>query len=102
MDECLLRRARFTVLDRCPSPLLLCEAYAAQNGLRILAETADLTTTSRAFPANLIVVHHLLPFLPEAEIPGALERLRSWLKENGRVGLCTMLRRQPTAGQTVS
>jgi hypothetical protein len=83
----IFRRTRFTVLDRCPSPLVLCDDYGARNGLRVHTEAVDLTSTAKAFPADIIVVHHLLPFVAEDQVAGLLRRLGGWLKEGGRLVL---------------
>jgi hypothetical protein len=80
-----LARSRFTVLDRCRTPLMLCEEYASRNGLTVRTEVVDLLETTREFPADLILVHNFLPFVPADRHHDLLRRLGSWLKPDGRV-----------------
>jgi hypothetical protein len=83
----ILGRTRFTVLDRCRSPLVICDVYGAGNGLTVHTEALDLTSTAKVFSADIIVVHHLLPFVAEDQVAGLLRRLGGWLKEGGRLVL---------------
>jgi hypothetical protein len=80
-----LARSRFTVLDRCRTPLMLCEEYASRNGLKVRTEVVDLLETSRDFPADLILVHNFLPFVPADRHHDLLRRLGRWLKPDGCV-----------------
>lgn len=80
-----LRRVRFATFDQCRSPLILCAEYAAQNGLQVYTEALDLTEAPKVFPADVIVIHHLLPFVDEGRLNHLLQTLGSWLKPNGRL-----------------
>lgn len=80
-----LGRSRFTVLDRCRTPLMLCEEYAGRNGLTVRTNVVDLLETTREFPADLILVHNFLPFVPADRHRDLLRRLGRWLKPGGRV-----------------
>ena len=86
-SESFLDRVRFTVLDRCRTPLILCEEYAALHGLEVTTNALDLSQTSGKFPADLIVLHNLLPFVSVDRQVGLLQTLGSWLREGGRVVL---------------
>jgi hypothetical protein len=83
--EGLLSRVRFTVLDRCRSPLVLCEEYAARHGLEVRTEAVDLLDTSASFPADLIVLHNFLPFVPMEQHALLMKTLHGWLKPNGNL-----------------
>jgi hypothetical protein len=80
-----LRRARFTVIDRCETPLELCRDFARRHGLLLHAEAADLTQTPSNHTADVIVHHSLLRFLPPAARCAALRKLAQWLKPDGRL-----------------
>ncbi len=86
-SESFLDRVRFTVLDRCRTPLIVCEDYAALHGLEVTTNALDLSQTSRKFPANLIILHNLLPFVSVDRQVGLLQTLGGWLREGGRVVL---------------
>ena len=84
-NETLLSRTYFTALDRCRTPLTLCEDYAAQYGLQVHTEIIDLLETTKDFPADIIVMHNFLPFVPVDRHEIILNTLGSWLKDNGRI-----------------
>jgi len=86
-DPQMLKRIRHTVIDRCPTPLALCEEFAARHDLQIRTNRVDLSNTERTFPADLIVLHNLLPFIPQDRHVGMLRQLGSWLKSGGRMVL---------------
>jgi hypothetical protein len=81
----LLERTRFTVLDRCPSPLALCEAFASRHGLRLRTAVVDLLETADVSPADILILHNFLPFIAIEEHRPLLTRLGRWLKEGGRL-----------------
>jgi 2-polyprenyl-3-methyl-5-hydroxy-6-metoxy-1,4-benzoquinol methylase len=78
-------RARFTVIDRCGTPLELCRAYAAQAKLNLNVAKVDLTKAEADFSADLICVHSVFRFLsPDIHVT-VLQRLARWLKPQGRI-----------------
>lgn len=78
--------ARYTVIDRCRTPLALCDAFAARHGLAVRTASIDLGAAEAGdFAADLIVVHSLLRFLPQAAHRAAMRTLRGWLKPGGRI-----------------
>ena len=78
-------KARYTVLDRCRTPLALCEAFARQHDLEVRTRQADMSAPDGAFAADAIVVHSLLRFLPQGAHLASLRALRRWLKPGGVV-----------------
>jgi len=80
-----LRPARYTVLDRCRTPLALCEAFARQHGLEVVTRPFDMGAPDRAFPADAIIVHSLLRFLPRSVHLASIAALKRWLKPGGTI-----------------
>jgi hypothetical protein len=77
--------ARYTVLDRCRTPLVLCEAFARQHGLEVVTKPFDMGAPDGAFQADAIIVHSLLRFLPQAVHLASLSALRRWLSPGGAI-----------------
>lgn len=83
LGEAALARCRFTVLDLCPTPLLLCRHFAEEHGLDFDHASVDLTAPGRKFPADIIVMHSVFRFIDNRLQPAVLEELASWLKPGG-------------------
>jgi hypothetical protein len=77
--------ARYTVLDRCGTPLAMCDAFARRHGLAVETRQFDMGTPGEAVPADAIVVHSLLRFLPEAVHPAVMTTLKRWLRPGGAI-----------------
>ena len=80
-----LNRCRFTVLDLCPTPLILCHEYATRHHLSLRTFEVDLTATPEHYDADLIVAHSLLRFINHADQVAVLDKFGSWLKSGGRL-----------------
>ena len=78
-----LARCRFTVLDLCPTPLLLCQHYAEQHGLDFTSATVDLTAPAEDFPADMLILHSVFRFIDRDRQPAVLDRLASWIRPGG-------------------
>ncbi|MBB5755167.1 class I SAM-dependent methyltransferase [Prosthecomicrobium pneumaticum] len=78
-----LRRIRFTVLDLCPTPLDLCRRFAERHGLDLATEAVDLTGPERRFPADILLLHSVFRFIPNARHPAVLGELAAWLRPGG-------------------
>jgi hypothetical protein len=85
MGDQVAARIRYTVLDLCPTPLVLCVEFARRHGLSLSTRVVDLTDGSLSFPADIVVVHSVFRFLPVAGRPAALAMLGRWLKPHGSV-----------------
>lgn len=88
----ILDRCRFIVLDRCPTPLLLCREFAAQHRISLETRQIDLQTTIHHFYADLIVVHSLFRFIHRMNQVELLNMLGDWLVQGGRMIISTSLR----------
>ena len=82
-----LEDVRFTVLDKCGTPLELCRDFAQLHGLKVDAFAADLTRLVRAYPADVIVLHSVLAFIPQSCHAALLRECGRWLKPGGRIFL---------------
>lgn len=78
---------RFTVLDRCGTPLALCRSFGTRHAILVVTHMVDLTEDGSSFPADIIVAHNFLPFLPPNTHANALRRWGGWLKPGGRIVL---------------
>jgi hypothetical protein len=81
----ILDRCRFTVIDRCETPLLVCTEFAATHKLHFQARHRDLISASRPCAADMIVAHSLFRFIDRADQVLLLRRLGSWLAPQGRL-----------------
>ena len=85
LGEDALRRCRFTVLDLCPTPLLLCRQFAEDHGLDFAYAAVDLTAPGRKFPADIVVMHSVFRFIDRRLQPAVLRELASWLEPGGSI-----------------
>ena len=80
-----LNRCRFTVLDRCPTPLILCQEFAARHQLSLRTCQVDLQNLFQHYTADLIVAHSILRFINQSEQVTILDKFASWLRPGGRI-----------------
>jgi hypothetical protein len=92
MCASLHSRCRFIVLDRCRSPLALCDEFAKRHGLTVRSVQADLVAGSEEFAADLVVSHSFLRFIDRAQQIALLKRFGTWLKPRGRIMISQSLR----------
>lgn len=78
-------RARYTILDRCRTPLALCDAFARQHRLDVRTRPVDMSAPDGVFAADAIVVHSLLRFLPQRTHLASMRALGRWLKPGGAI-----------------
>ena len=71
----MLSRARFAVVDRCDTPLALCRDFAVRHGLDLTTRVATVERLPDLSPAQLVIVHSLLRFVPPET---RLDCLRAW------------------------
>jgi hypothetical protein len=88
----VLSRCRFTVIDRCATPLILCREFGARHQFNVETLQDDLTANSLHFAADIIVVHSVLRFIPRSDQLAFLNRLRSWINARGHVVISNRLR----------
>src|SRR5262249_45930149 len=80
-----LKRCRFTVVDRCKTPLLVCAEFAAKHELTFHPCQDDLMSAARPCTADIILTHSVLRFIPHADQASCLRRLGTWLAPEGRL-----------------
>lgn len=83
----ILGRCRFTVLDRCATPLLVCAEFAARHGLDFVAQAGDLLSAPPPCAADLILTHSVFRFIPHEAQASLLSRIGTWLAPGGRLVL---------------
>jgi len=81
----VLARCRFTVVDRCETPLLVCAEFATKHGLAFRAEASDLLSAEPAAANHLIITHSVFRFIPHDDQARLLARIGSWLAREGRL-----------------
>lgn len=80
-----LNRCRFTVLDRCRTPLILCQEFAARHQLSLRTGQVDLHNLSQQYDADLIVAHSIFRFINQSDQVTVLDKFGSWLRPGGRM-----------------
>ena len=82
-----------SVVDRCATPLVLCQELGARLGRPLAIAVADLTADALGEnQADLILAHALLSHLPAGAQVGALAGMRRALRHDGRLLLVIRLR----------
>lgn len=93
-------RPRFTVVDRCETPLALCRWYAEREGFAIDTVLADMLAFEDAEGFDAIVTHSFLGnFSPEAR-PRLAARWHALLRPGGRALTINRLRGTQAAAST--
>jgi SAM-dependent methyltransferase len=92
MNAETLSRCRFTILDRCTSPLTLCQEFASRHALAARTVQVDLAAIDQDFDADVIMVHSLLRFLSRQQQLALLRKFDNWLRPGGRVILSQSIR----------
>jgi hypothetical protein len=95
----ILARCRFTVLDLCPTPTILCEEFGSRHGLAVKGEAVDITKGSGSTAADFTIMHGVLRFIPREWHEAALRRLGEGLKPGGRIILSNRLHAAVTVSE---
>lgn len=74
-----------TVIDRCATPLVLIHEMAARHGRQVRTLQQDLRQIELPGAFDLVVGHHVIPFLPPAGRLALLEGSRRALAPGGRL-----------------
>jgi SAM-dependent methyltransferase len=80
-----------TVVDRCPTPLLLCAWYAARLGLPVRTCCTDVARLDTFAPFDVICTHSLLTYFALPARRALLEHWCTSLRPGGRVVMVTRL-----------
>jgi len=89
--------ARIHVLDRCETPLVGCQHFAGEHGLRVQCHLRDILEFEHRAQFDLIVVHAFLGFFAPAQRPALFARWHELLAPGGHLLLVQRLR--PGTGQ---
>jgi SAM-dependent methyltransferase len=81
--------AELTLIDRCPTPLAVCTAYAQAAGLRLETHAADLLDFQPPKPFDVIIAHSVLGFFAPERQRDLLAHLKRGLRADGHFVLCT-------------
>jgi len=102
-------RIRYTVVDRCGTPLELCARYGRRHRLDVTTHRAAVPDTSLAASGDVILVHSLFRVVPRERHRELVALLARWLKPGGRVVFSQALRppgdhlrRPPLIGRLVA
>ena len=79
----MIAKPDFTVLDRCPAPLMLIEEFAAEREIACRTQLADLTTYAEKDRWDVILVHYTFQFILPEDRFNVLERLSRSLVPGG-------------------
>ena len=77
------RSLSVTLVDQCETPLEICRRYARTNGLQLETVRSDLAGHEPETQFDMIVMHGVLTFFPEAERLGYMRRVAAWLAPQG-------------------
>ncbi|MGV8839902.1 MAG: class I SAM-dependent methyltransferase [Bauldia sp.] len=75
----------FAMRDLCGTPVALCRDHARAHGLDLDAAVGDLAAYRPERPFDVVLMHQLLYFIPEADQPGFLAHAGRWLAPGGRL-----------------
>ncbi len=89
--------ARIHVLDRCETPLVGCQRFAGEHGLRVQCHVRDILDFEHPAPFDLILVHAFLGFIAPAQRAALFARWHKLLAPGGQLLLVQRLR--PDAAQ---
>jgi len=86
------RTPRLSILDRCPTPLLLCRWYLRSGGIRHENILSDVRDYQSSQPFDLIVSHSFFPQFPPRERPAVIAAWQRLLRAGGKVITVTRIR----------
>ncbi|MGV8839147.1 MAG: class I SAM-dependent methyltransferase [Bauldia sp.] len=78
-------RHEITIIDRCETPLALCRDHAASVGLDVETVNGDLWTFPRPAAFDVVLMHHLLLFVPVEEHASFVRRIAGHLAPGGKI-----------------
>jgi hypothetical protein len=88
-------RVRFHLLDKCQTPLILCEEFAALHDLAVTTRLCRIPRDDPGFSANLILADSLLRFFPSEEQVGVIQYLARHQEPRGVLVYGQILARDP-------
>lgn len=86
--EAFARALSVEIVDQCETPLELCRRFAAVHDLVLHTACGDIADFMPARPADLVLMHGVLPFFPPDRQQSCLRHVGTWLSGSGTV-LCS-------------
>lgn len=74
-----------TVVDRCPTPLALCRAYAEAKGIALTTIASELEDFEADGGFEMVLMHRTIAFVAEARRAAFLAHAARWLAPGGRL-----------------
>lgn len=73
-----------TIIDRCATPLAVCDAHARSAGIRLSCIKGDLQDHA-VTGYDVVLIHHTMVFFSESERADFLTHAAGWLAPEGRI-----------------
>jgi SAM-dependent methyltransferase len=87
---------RFTVIDRCGTPLEFCRRFGKRHGLALTTAVAGLAADAAVPRADVVLMHSVLRFLPATRHAAALAAIGRALKPGGRIVFSQRIGSEPS------
>lgn len=91
-------RCRYSVLDLCLTPVLLCKEFGARHGLSVEGEATDITQPGGEGLADFVILHGVLRFIGREMHETVLRRMAERLRSGGRIIVSNRLNPDPDSG----
>jgi hypothetical protein len=98
--EAVLQNTRFTVIDRCGTPLALCQEFGDRQGVDVRTMKADMTEAMSGLEADLVLLHSVFRFIPRNQHVATLKRLGNILKPSGHIVFSSRIQPPSAGGRT--
>ena len=92
INDGVLTRSRFTLIDRCPTPLTLCAEFATSQSIALRTICAEILDCPEDVKADIVILHSLLRFMGHDQQVRILKLLAQRLEPEGRIILSQSLR----------
>jgi len=91
----LVDRLDITLIDRCATPLIICQAYAERCGVPLKTLRSDFLRCAPDGQFDLIIMHGVVPFFPAHKRLDYLRHVATWLSDEGMLISSTHLGTKP-------
>ena len=91
----LVHKLDIELMDRCATPLAICQAFADRCSVSIKTRQSDFLEISRRDQFDLILMHGVVPFFPADRRQDYLKHIAGWLSEEGILISSTHLGTKP-------
>lgn len=93
------RSLSVTIVDRCWTPLAICQRFAEKHQLKPQLQFLDFVDFHPIRSADLVLMHGVLSFFPAGERLAALRHVAGWLKAAGVMISSTQMGRRHADGE---